>query len=204
MFVSMALAAPAQSFKFGTIAADANFGFGIYGIKSHSPVNGEDIDGIAFIGTLPEINAEFGLLRFLGAGIHYRRGTYGNTGGGKGRGNDFGLDVNFHLANKKDKFDLPVGVAVGTTSLYAPASSTDYFKGKGMLLNIHVSPHIYFGKYIGMTATLGYNKHILNNIEVVTNNRTYTEADGATWKMGGLYFEIGIAGRFDLFNRNKN
>ena len=196
-----ALTMHAQAFKFGTIAADANFGFGIYGIKAHSPVNGEDIDGIAFVGTLPELNAEFGLARFIGAGIHYRRGTYGNTGGGKGRGNDIGLDVNFHLANKKDKFDLPIGVAVGRTSLYAPASTTDYFKDKGLLINVHVSPHIYFGKYIGMTATLGYNKHVLNNIEVVTNNTTYTEADGATWKMGGLYFEIGIAGRFDLFSK---
>jgi len=200
---ALALGMHAQAFKFGTITADANLGFGIYGIKAHSPVNGDDQEGIAFVGNAPEINAEFGLLRFLGAGVHYRRGTYGKSSGGKARGNDIALAVNFHIANKKDKFDLPIGVAIGGTSLYAPVSSTEYFKGKGTLINVHVSPHIYFGKYVGMTATLGYNKHVLNHIEAVSNGTTYTEADGATWKMGGLYFEIGVAGRFDLFRKKE-
>ncbi|MCW3083203.1 MAG: hypothetical protein JWP12_569 [Bacteroidetes bacterium] len=198
-----AMSAHAQSFKFGTIAADVNAGFGTYGIKAHSPVNGDDVSGIAFIGTLPEINAEFGILKFLGVGVHYRRGTYGKSSGGKARGNDIGLNVNFHLANKKDKFDLPIGVAIGGTTLYAPVNTTDYFKGKGTLINVHVSPHIYFGKYIGMTATLGYNKHVLGHIEAVSNGKVYTEADGATWKMGGVYFEIGIAGKFDLFKKKE-
>ena len=196
-----ALSAQAQSFKFGTIAADAGAGFGIYGINAHSPVNGSDVTGISFVGSLPTINAEFGILRFLGAGVHYRRGTYGKGGAGKGRGNDLALRLNFHLANKGDKFDLPIGVGIGTTSLSLPLSSTQSFSGRGTLINVHVSPHFYFGKYVGMFLSLGYNKHVLNKIEAYTDGELYTEADGATWRMGGVYFEFGVAGKFDLFKK---
>lgn len=191
-----------QSFRFGTITADAGVGFGIYGIKAHSPVNGNDVSGISFVGTLPSIKAEFGLLKFLGVGGYYRRGTYGKGGGGKGRGNDIGLTLNFHLANKKDKFDLPIGVTLGTTSLYLPLSSTQSFSGNGTLINIHVSPHIYFSKYLGIFLSLGYNKHVLTNIKTIDGGKTYTQAEGATWKMGGVYFEFGIAGRFHSLNRD--
>lgn len=197
------LSSNAQSFKFGTIAADAGFGFGMYGIKAHSPVNNSDVTGIAFVGSLPTVNAEFGLLKFLGVGLHYRRGTYGKGGGGKGRGNDLGLRLNFHLANKNDKFDLPIGVGVGTTNLFLPLSTTQTFGGRGTLINIHVSPHFYFGKYVGMFLSVGYNKHVLTHIEAHTDGDLYTENDGATWRMGGVYFEMGVAGKFDLFKKKE-
>ncbi|MCE3280176.1 MAG: hypothetical protein K0S44_2367 [Bacteroidetes bacterium] len=196
-----ALTANSQSFKFGTIAADAGVGFGIYSIKAHSPVNGQDVSGIGFVGSLPTINAEFGIAKFLGVGFHYRRGTYGKSSGGKGRGNDLALRVNFHVANKNEKFDLPIGIGFGTTSFNFPLNNTDYFKGNGSLLNVYVAPHFYFGKYIGCFLSLGYNKHILTNIEARSGNNIYTEADDATWNMGGFCFEFGIAGRFGLFDK---
>lgn len=90
-----------QSFRFGTVAADIGFGGGLYGIKGYSPVNNSNVSGFGVVGTLPRISAEFGVARFFGAGISFRRGTYGKGSGGKLRGSDFMFRGNFHLANKK-------------------------------------------------------------------------------------------------------
>lgn len=195
----------AQSFKFGTVAADAGLGFGIYGIKGYSPINQQEHSGIGFVGTFPAVNAEFGVARFLGVGARYRRGTYGRSGDNKLRGNDLLVRVNFHLANKNEKFDLPIGIGYGTSSFGGDISTTEYIKTKGSVINIHVSPHLYFGKYVGMFLSLGYNKHLLNrNIQMRdSTGKIWTEADGALWNMGGVYFEFGIAGRFHLFNNDK-
>jgi len=195
----------AQSFKFGTIAADAGLGFGIYGIRAYSPVNLQEHSGIGFVGTFPCVNAEFGVARFLGAGVRYRRGTYGRSGDNKLRGSDFLVRVNFHVANKNDKFDLPIGVGFGTSSFGGDIDDTQFIRAKGTMLNIHVSPHFYFGKYIGMHLSVGYNKHMLNNnIQLKdSSGKLWTDADGATWNMGGVYFEFGISGRFHLFNKDK-
>jgi hypothetical protein len=193
----------AQSFRFGTIAADAGVGFGFYGIRAYSPVNKEEHSGFGAIGTLPRVNAEFGIAKFFGVGVSYRRGTYGKSGTYKLRGNDMMIRANFHVANKNEKFDLPIGVGYGLSSFGGNLSDTEYLKAKGGILNIHVSPHFYFGKYIGMFVSLGYNKHLYNKVDAFDGTKLYTEADGATWKMGGIYFEFGVAGHFHLFNKDK-
>lgn len=194
----------AQSFKFGTVTADAGFGFGLYGIHAHSPVNGTDQSGIAFVGTLPSVNAEFGLLRLLGVGVHYRRGTYGSFEGGKIRGTDLCVAANLHLANKKDKFDLVIGAAYGLSTMHTSSVATDQLSAKGGIFRIQVEPKLYFGKYLGMFFRVAFNKHFLNHsIQIVDAGRTYTEADGATWNMGGLEFNLGIAAKFDLFKKKE-
>ena len=76
----------AQSFQFGTVVADAGVGFGLYGIRAYSPINQMEHTGIGGVGTLPSVDAEFGLLRLIGVGVHYRRGTYGPYSNGKIRG----------------------------------------------------------------------------------------------------------------------
>ena len=193
----------AQSFKFGTIAADAGVGGGLYGIRAYSPVNNMEHFGIGATGTMPRINAEFGLAKFLGVGVSYRRGTYGKKGTNKLRGSDVMIRANFHVANKNKNFDLPIGIGYGLSNFIGDLSSTEYLKANGGILNVHVSPHFYFGKYIGMFLSLGYNKHLYNHVEAFDGSKLYTEADGATWKMGGVYFEFGISGRFHLFNKGE-
>lgn len=193
----------AQSFKFGTIAADAGVGGGLYGIRAYSPVNNMEHFAIGAIGTMPRINAEFGIAKFFGVGVSYRRGTYGKSGANKLRGSDVMVRANFHVANKNKKFDLPIGIGYGLSNFNGDLSSTEYLKAKGGILNVHVSPHFYFGNYIGMFLSLGYNKHLYNQVEAFDGSKLYTEADGATWKMGGVYFEFGISGRFHLFNRGE-
>ncbi|MBS1637245.1 MAG: hypothetical protein JST26_15100 [Bacteroidetes bacterium] len=186
-----------QSFKFKTITADVGTGFGIYGIKAYSPINHEEHDGIGIVGTLPTINAEFGLARFFGIGAHYRRGTYGKNSSGKIRGNDICLMANFHLANKGERFDLPIGVGYGFSNMKAQLSATEHLYAKGGMIRVQVAPHFYFSKYVGMFVALAYNKHLYNKLDVLDGSgRTYTEADGATWKMGGIEFNFGIAGKF--------
>lgn len=192
----------AQTFKFGTIAADIGPGIGIFGIKGYSPVNGSNVSGIGFVGTLPRVNAEFGIFRFLGVGVSYRRGTYGKTSAGPLRGNDFLVRANIHVANENEKFDLPIGVGFGFSNFKGDYTTTQYIYAKGPLLNIHVSPHFYFGKYVGMHLSVGYNKHMNNKVDINDNGTHYSEADGATWKMGGVYFEFGVSGKFDLFNKD--
>ena len=194
----------AQSFRFGTIAADVGVGGGIYGISGYSPVNNSNVSGIGAVGTLPRINAEFGVLRFFGAGISYRRGTYGRSGAGPIRGSDVMLRANFHLANKSEKFDLVIGAGYGFSKFDGTYSSTQYINAKGGILNIHVTPHLYFGKYVGMFVGLGYNKHLFNSVEIKDGSTFYTEADGATWKMGGVYLEFGVAGHFHLFKKKED
>lgn len=195
----------AQSFRFGTIAADAGVGFGIYGIRAYSPINKTEAIGIGIIGTLPTVNAELGLMRFLGVGIHYRRGTYGKNSSGVIRGSDIALMINFHVANKKDKFDLPIGVGYGYSSMNADLTGSQHLYAKGSVIRVHVSPHIYFTKNIGMFFRVAYNKHLLNNnIELQdSNGTTYTEADGATWNMGGLEFNFGVAFKIGLLGNKE-
>jgi hypothetical protein len=197
--------ASSQAFKFGTITADLGTGFGIYGIRAYSPVNQSEHSGIGIVGSLPIVNAEFGLTKFLGVGGRFRRGTYGKSGINKLRGNDMMLRLNFHVANKNDKFDLAIGAGYGLSSFGGDISDVEYLRTKGSVLNIHVTPHLYFGKYVGMFLSLGYNKHMLNrNIEIKdSGGKVWTNADGATWNMGGVYFEFGVAGRFDLFKKGE-
>lgn len=141
------------------------------------------------------------MARFLGVGVSLRKGTYGKGSGGNLRGTDFMVRANFHLANKKDAFDLVIGAGYGVSNFKGPQSATQYINAKGGILNIHVTPHIYFGKYVGMFMGLSYNKHMYNQVEAYDGSRLYTEADGATWKMGGLCFEFGVAGHFHIFNK---
>lgn len=190
-----------QAFKFGTVAADAGVGFGIYGIKAYSPVNNSNISGVGIIGTLPRVNAEFGVFKFLGVGVSYRRGTYGKSSAGPIRGSDVMVRANFHVANKNEKFDLPIGIGYGYSKFNGDYTATQYIYAKGGILNVHVSPHFYFGKYVGMHLSVGYNKHLYNKCEINDEGTIYTEADGASWRMGGVYFEFGVSGRFHLFNK---
>lgn len=194
-----------QSFNMGTVAADAGFGFGFYGIKAYSPINATTHTGIAAIGTLPCVDAEFGLLRLIGVGVHYRRGTYGSYSSGKIRGNDFCGMVNIHLANKKDKFDLIVGAGYGLSSMKTSASTIESLNAKGGIFRVQVAPHLYFGKYIGMFFRLAYNKHLLNNdiLIIDQSGKTWTQADGATWNMGGLEFNMGVAFKIDLLKKKE-
>lgn len=191
----------AQSFRFGTIAADVGLGGGIYGISGYSPVNNTNVSGIAAVGTLPRLNAEFGLLRYFGAGISYRRGTYGKGSAGPIRGSDILFRGNFHLANKSEKFDLVIGAGYGFSKFNGTYSSSQYINAKGGILNIHVTPHMYFGKYVGMFVGLGYNKHLFNKVDIKNGSDYYSEANGATWKMGGVYFEFGVSGHFHIFKK---
>lgn len=203
--VLLNLTTKSQSFKFGTVTADVGLGFGMYGIRAHSPVNNSDVSGIAIVGTLPTVDAEFGLLRIIGVGVHYRRGTYGSYQGGKIRGNDICGMVDLHLANKKDKFDLVIGAGYGMSSMITPSTSSDKLSAKGGILRVQVAPHLYFGKYVGMFFRVAYNKHLLSkNIEMIdSGGKVYTEADGATWNMGGLEFNFGVAAKFDLFSKKE-
>ncbi|MES2132101.1 MAG: hypothetical protein V4506_07100 [Bacteroidota bacterium] len=193
----------AQSFRFGTVAADIGLGGGIYGISGHSPVNNTNVSGIGVVGTLPRINAEFGLLRYFGVGISYRRGTYGKGSAGPIRGSDILFRGNFHLANKSEKFDLVIGAGYGFSKFNGTYSSSQYINAKGGILNIHVTPHMYFGKYVGMFVGLGYNKHLFNKVDIKNGSDYYSEANGATWKMGGVYFEFGVSGHFHIFKKKE-
>lgn len=195
----------AQAFRFGTVAADAGVGFGVYGVRAYSPINNEEHFAIGGVGTLPCVDAELGLLRFLGAGVHYRRGTYGKNSSGTLRGNDIALMVNFHVANKNEKFDLPIGVGYGFSTFNADLTGNENLIAKGGIFRVHISPHIYFGKYIGMFFRLAYNKHLLNNNVELTdsNGKVYTQADGATWNMGGVEFNLGVAFRMHMINKDK-
>lgn len=193
----------AQSFRFGTVAADVGLGGGIYGISGYSPVNNTNVSGIAAVGTLPRLNAEFGLLRYFGAGISYRRGTYGKGSAGPIRGSDILFRGNFHLANKSEKFDLVIGAGYGFSKFNGTYSSSQYINAKGGILNIHVTPHMYFGKYVGMFVGLGYNKHLFNKVDIKNGSDYYSEANGATWKMGGVYFEFGVSGHFHIFKKKE-
>ena len=196
----ISMCANSQSFKQGTIAADLSVGVRIYGARIYSPVNKQEFIGV-FIGLgLPTATAEYGVFNFLGVGAKYSRGAYAQSGF-KVRTNDFSACVNFHVANKKDKFDLPITVAYGWSKFKADANganegSKQFIHTQGSVINLAVSPHIYFGKYVGMFIRLGYNKYLYNHIVINDGNKDYTEADGAKWQMGGLDFALGVAGKF--------
>ena len=167
--------ANAQSFKFGTIAADAGIGLRFYGVKAYSPVNNSDIIGIFLGAGLPTVNAEIGLARFLGVGVKYSRGAYAQQGF-KVRTNDFDLCINFHVANKSDKFDLPITVGYGLSKFKADqivtSGTPQFIHANGGVINVSVAPHFYFGKYIGMYVRLGYNKGLYKHVEIDNGSKT--------------------------------
>ncbi len=195
----------AQTFQLGTIVADAGLGFGLYGIRAYSPINNQEHVGIAGVGTLPCVDAEFGLLRFIGVGVHYRRGTYGSYSNGKIRGTDICAMVNIHLANKKDKFDLFIGGGYGISSMKTPSDLTESLVAKGGIFRVQVVPHLYFGKHIGMFFRVAYNKHLLSNNLTITESsgKVWTQADGATWNMGGPEFNLGVTFKIDVLKKSE-
>ena len=113
--------------------------------------------------------------------------------------------ANFHLINKKDKFDLIVGAGYGISSMKTNSGLLEIISAKGGIMRIHVTPHFYFGKYIGMFIRLAYNKHFLNNklTLIDSNGKAWTQAQGATWNMGGVEFNMGVAFKLALFNKNE-
>lgn len=189
----------AQSFKAGTIAADLGVGLKIYGVRAHSPANGTDVIGVFLGGAVPTVTAEYGVLDFLGVGARYSRGTYLQQGY-KVRTSDIGVNVSLHVANKKDKFDLPITLGYGFGKFKADetvsSGTGSYIHAKGGVIGLHIAPHFYFSKYVGMFVRLGYNKYLYNNIEIVDGSKTFDRGDGATWKMGGVEFNVGVAGKF--------
>lgn len=196
----------AQSFNFGTVAGDVGVGFGMYGIRAYSPINNMEHTGIGIIGTMPSVDAEFGILRLLGVGVHYRRGTYGAYSTGKIRGNDLCGMVNIHLANKKDKFDLVIGAGYGISSMKTPSNIPESLVAKGSMIRFQVEPKIYFAKFIGMFFRVAYNKHLLNNNLTITESsgKVWTQADGATWNMGGIEFNLGVSIKWDLLKKKES
>lgn len=196
----------AQTFQFGTVVADAGVGFGIYGVRAYSPINKQEHSGIAGVGTLPSVDVEFGLLRLIGVGVHYRRGTYGSYSNGEIRGTDICGMINIHLANKKDKFDLIIGAAYGLSSMKTPSNLTESLIAKGGIIRIQVAPHLYFGKHIGMFFRVAYNKHLLSNNLTITESggKTWTQADGATWNMGGPEFNLGVTFKIDVLKKKED
>lgn len=196
----------AQSFGLGTVTGDVGVGFGIYGIRAYSPINNMEHTGIAIVGTLPTVDAEFGLMRLIGVGVHYRRGTYGPYSTGKIRGNDICGMVNIHLANKKDKFDLVIGAGYGLSSMKTPSGTSQSLVAKGSVIRVQVMPKIYFAEFIGMFFRVAYNKHLLNRNLTITESsgKVWSQADGATWNMGGLEFNLGVSVKLDVLGKKED
>jgi hypothetical protein len=200
----------AQSFKFGTIVANAGIAGGVYISKSHFPGDTEDNLYADWGARLPSFDAEFGLLKFLGVGVHYSRSVYTLASIYKAKGKNVGLTLNFHLANKNKNFDLPIGITYGLTDFGSDenvkfSTEPQHIYASGTLLNIHVLPHFYFGKYIGMYIGISYNRQIFNKTEWLNtkDGKIYTQADGFNWRMNGVSFEMGIAGRLHLLNKKE-
>jgi hypothetical protein len=206
LFICATSIVSAQSFKSGTVAGDFGVGLRLYGVRAYSPVNKSDVIGIFIGSSLPVVNAEFGFAKFLGAGLRYSRGSYLQQGF-KVRTNDISVALNFHVANKNDKFDLPISVGYGLSTFKADQTNTGNANGKfihatGGVVSLHLAPHFYFSKYIGMFIRVGYNKTLYKHVVFDDAVRSYDESDGATWKFGGFEFAVGVAGRFHLFNKD--
>ncbi len=69
-----------------------------------------------------------------------------------------------------------------------PQSSPQYLNAKGGIINIHVTPHLYFGKCIEMFLGLNYNKHLFDSIEIEDGNKYYTEIGPDNLKNGWIVF----------------
>jgi hypothetical protein len=193
----------AQATKFGTITADAGIGGGLSFEYGYSPANQSDHYGLKYPGSLPSLDADFSINKLLSVGVRYRRGTYGKSTISIARGTDFLGCLNFHVANKNERFDLVVGAGYGYGSLMSDRYLVGHLHCTGGLINVHISPHIYFNKYLGMFASLGYNHYLFNQINLEdTNGVVYTQADGATWHLTGLYVELGIAVRLQVVTRD--
>jgi hypothetical protein len=130
-----------KAFHKGTITADANIGFAIYGTKVHSEHDEDYWTGTA-IGkkhvvedttdgagaTIYGVQGEYGVTNWLGVGARFAFSNYieetqndtVNSFTGqtvytykpKARGIDFGVNVNFHLVKGK-RFDMPICLTLG-------------------------------------------------------------------------------------------
>lgn len=198
--VILSINSKAQTYGFGTITGDLGTGFALYSVNAYSPIRQENIYGLAATGTLPAMNVDVGINRYLGLSLRYRRGRYGSDGTDKIRGNDFTAGANFHVPLKYNYVDLPIGFRVGRTSLYGTTGNNESIDMSGNVIDFHVSPHIFFKNNLGAFLSLGFARHQFTNITMTDNEGTrWTRAEGASWKMRGLYFEIGLTGRLSAF-----
>ena len=56
-----------------------------------------------------------------------------------------------------------------------------------------------------MFFRVAYNKHLLSNNLTITESsgKVWTQADGATWNMGGLEFNLGVTFKIDVLKKSE-
>jgi hypothetical protein len=191
-----------QALRLGSISLDAGAGLGWYEFSTHFPIDKNNAyNDILFTATLPCVNAELALTRWVGIGVRYRSGYYSTFSTNMIPGTDLAYRLTFYIGNKNNnKFNIPIGISYGGTDFrYTPSDGKGHIFGSGSLYNLHISPHFYPTKLLGVYFSFGFNSHVLNKINYMdTDGTVYTEKDDYHMSMYGVYFEGGLTFRLHL------
>lgn len=193
----------AQSFHKGALVTDLRGGIEVYNIEADiTHKNGStsrdttqtDKAGDTHFG----LSAEYGLHKYVGAGIGFNRHNFlsekDSVTGTKDKTNstDIFALINFHPVSTK-KFDLVIGTDIGYSmfKLNSNDSANLVVKGKGLYMSWYLNPRIYFGNF-GINFRLfspyfSYKNLTTNNADF-NKNFTYNRLKGAAaW---GISFGI--------------
>lgn len=142
---------------------------------------------------------ERGVLNWLGMGAKVQLSDYFTDPNVTPRPSFKAIDatllVNSHLVRPK-YFDLVFGFNVGYSSMTWDAHDTyvSTAKGGGLTYDVHLQPHLYFGKHIGMFINLAYISYSYKNMDFENNQTKIT--DVLDLYGGGVNFGIGLQAKF--------
>lgn len=167
----------AQSFQKGSLVITANYGFDAYSIKQSTRLynvpnsNSDTTTGAA--GTNWNIEAEYGLLNWLGVGIHLKLDNYitsydsANHYKPTAIGFEGGVLINIHII-RTQHFDLLAGCNLGfSTFTYTFDVFNDQVYGSGSWTDLHLSTRFYFGRF---GLNLNFYRPEISYPNLTTNN----------------------------------
>ena len=147
------------------------------------------------------LHYERGVLNWLGIGAKIQLSDYFTEKDSitnskpKVQALDATILVNAHFVRAK-YVDMLAGFNVGysTLSWEARDQFVSQAKGGGLVFDLHLQPRFYFGKHVGMFINLAYVNY---NYQDLDFTNTYTKIDDLLdLKGGGVYFGIGLQGKF--------
>ena len=195
----------AQSFQKGSIVATINYGIDIYSVyqtySAYNIPNSSSSKTSAAGSRNWNFEAEYGLLKWLGVGIHLKLDNYftsKDTSTGytpTAIGFEGGVLINAHLI-RANHFDLVIGCNLGFSTLtYTADAFNDQIYGDGSWTDLHISPRFYFGRF---GINLNFYDPVINYKSLTSNNSNWGlgETVLASWLGKGGGATIGIQYRF--------
>jgi hypothetical protein len=188
----------AQTFQFGTLTVQANYGLEVYTVAQHSANTysnqSKDTTSGAACGSLT-VGGEFGVTNWLGLGLNFKLDSYlHNSNVTQANGFESGICANAHFL-RCCHLDMFGGINAGYSNLTLSFNDVENYQiyGSGTWFDLHGTIRVYFGRF-GFNGT--FYVPFINYPELTSNSNTFNEYILDSWKAHGFGFSFGFQYHF--------